>query len=72
MTVDHLVDDLQQEINYFDETDDLQSGDMAVFAEPGNYCALYSPTNFEIFYLFEVEKSALTCLDIKLNRVMYI
>ena len=29
-----------------------------VFAEPGNHCALYSSTNFGLFYLFEVEKTA--------------
>ena len=49
-------DNLLQEIYELDETDDTVVGNLFVFAEPGNYIALYSAHNFELFYLFYVNK----------------
>ena len=42
-------------INKLDETDNTV-GDLYIFTEPGNYVALYSASNFEMFYLFYVTK----------------
>ena len=48
--------ELEKEIDELDEMDDVVVGDLFEFAEPGNYVALYSSTNFEMFYLFHISK----------------
>ena len=49
--MDHLVDDLQEEINCLDETDGFQPDDMAVFAELRNCCALKALLISTFFFL---------------------